>query len=324
MALSGRDRLPAYNRPTSSFRSALDEKRNLANPESSLTFTYRILVGEAQVELYIQIDPPSEPEVEHVFSLSVKAAGISRPLGKPVMMRLVDVDIKALDFACFVFPPKQSIPINSLYSLRVWLRGGSVDHRLFADELWIVQNPDFIGIPNVSTSTLFHTSPEKLVYHASVGTAKLNFIVRRTTLGGGLYDLALEYDANGVGRTLADGMLVRIDQEIDDVSFVIYSVPKASNPPGATHALRFWICAPTEDPFEDPASIRSSAASIQTPRNYICQRLWKCEDFKVGGELDFEAISPNVVIAVQHGPPRNIQAGFPILPVVSEWPGASP
>jgi hypothetical protein len=37
------------------------------------------------------------------------------------------------------------------------------------------------------------------------------------------------------------------------------------------------------------------------PVPYICQRIWKCDDFKIGRELNFSAITDKTVIGVLKG-----------------------
>jgi hypothetical protein len=71
------------------------------------------------------------------------------------------------------------------------------------------------------------------------------------------------------------------------------SVPATSTPPNATHRLRLWIRTPT-----GPQSPTSSVNSHQN-QSYIYQRLWKSDNFKLGSELNFQALSSNLVMGVR-------------------------
>jgi hypothetical protein len=128
-----------------------------------------------------------------------------------------------------------------LYSLRVWLRAGQVDHRLFADEIWIGKNPDFRAIGDASFAQLTGGAPFMLVYQGLVGKARVNFIIRFATMPlvwwpvllkcvsrwnlceGDMYKISLEYEAGGVGSILFDDFCIHLDTECDPqaIAFVV-------------------------------------------------------------------------------------------------------
>lgn len=85
-----------------------------------------------------------------------------------------------------------SLPANCLYRLRVWLRTGQVDHRLFAeDDLWIGKDPDFRTIALASFAQFTSGAPFMLVYQGFVGKAQVAFIVRCVRVTTGMFGQAL-------------------------------------------------------------------------------------------------------------------------------------
>lgn len=78
-----------------------------------------------------------------------------------------------------IFPGKTKLPIGGLWSLRVWLRVNSVDHRIFGeDELWIGKDIDFSSVPDASFARHRLTNPKEQVYSTLLGNAHVNFIIR--------------------------------------------------------------------------------------------------------------------------------------------------
>lgn len=78
-----------------------------------------------------------------------------------------------------IFPGKQGLPTGSLWSLRVWLRVNSVDHRLFGeDELWVGKDPDFNAIGDASFARLKTAVVGEQIYNAYVGRALVTFTMR--------------------------------------------------------------------------------------------------------------------------------------------------
>lgn len=78
-----------------------------------------------------------------------------------------------------VFPGKTSIPVGSLYSLRVWLRVNGAEHRIFGDdELWVGKDLDFNSIRDASFCRLKSVDSKVQIYHGFVGRALVTFLVR--------------------------------------------------------------------------------------------------------------------------------------------------
>lgn len=71
------------------------------------------------------------------------------------------------------------------------------------------------------------------------------------------------------------------------------SVPASSTPPNASHRLRLWI--------RTPAWTQSPASSVNSfeIQSFIYQRLWKSDNFKLGSELNFEALSSKLVMGIR-------------------------
>jgi len=281
----------------------------LAN-EERIIYTYHLSASNSvHVEIIIAVEPFDLQANQYTFTLAVKAGDVERALCDPVVLN-VFVDPRQLDFAAFIFPPKASIPPGCLYCLRVWLRSGKVDHRLFAeDEFWIGRDPEFTAIGDASYAQLANSMDSLLVYQANIGGAPVNFILRWHLFDEDRYKLSLDYEAGGVGRTLFDNQCLCLPHP-EKISFVIYSVPITSRPPNASHRLRVWICTPSSD------LPTSSVPSFQN-NSYIYQRLWKSDNFKVGAELDFKALGSKTVIGVRDGRSPQIENNvlFKSLPV---------
>jgi hypothetical protein len=81
-----------------------------------------------------------------------------------------------------VFPgknAKQVVPVNSLWSLRVWLRVDCVDHQLFkVDELLVGKDLDFNAIADASFARHAGIGPDHQVYKGYVGKALITFTIR--------------------------------------------------------------------------------------------------------------------------------------------------
>jgi hypothetical protein len=115
-----------------------------------------------------------------------------------------------------------------------------------------------------------------------------------------VYSLTLEYEAGGVGKTLLDNMVVRLDFPPRELGCHIYTIPLDSKPSGATHRVRVWLRSPSLfSPAEDSF------------RAYTYQRIWSTDDFRVGGFLDFMDIDPKRVILATpvERPPLRIRTG---------------
>lgn len=78
-----------------------------------------------------------------------------------------------------IFPGKSGLPTGSLWSVRVWLRVNSVDHRLFGDDdLWIAKDPDFNSIGDASFARQRSVDAGEQVYNSYVGRAMVTFIIK--------------------------------------------------------------------------------------------------------------------------------------------------
>jgi hypothetical protein len=276
--------------------------------EERIVYTYHLNAGTVHVEIIIAVEPFDLQSSQYTFTLAVKAGDVERALCDPVVLN-VFIDPRELDFAAFMFPPKASLPVGCLYCLRVWLRSGKVDHRLFAEnEFWIGRNPEFSGLGDATYAQLASSTPSLLVYQSIVGGAPVNFILKWHLFDEDWYKFSLEYEAGGVGRTLFDDHRLRLTHP-GKISFVIYSVPITSTPPNASHRLRVWICTPSSD-------LATSTVSFPND-SYIYQRLWKSDNFKVGSELNFEALGSKTVIGLRDSRSPQIESNvlFKSLPV---------
>jgi len=203
------------------------------------------------------------------------------------------VDPRKLDFVVFIFPGKSGLPTGSLWSLRVWLRVNFVDHRLFGDdELWIAKDPDFNSIGDASFARLKNADAGEQVYNAYVGRALVTFMIRWQLISNKMYKYSMEYDANGVGDTLFEDFRLRLDGDPRAISFLIFTIPSNSIPAGASHKLRVWLRSLVPLPSSDPTT------SYVLPFNdsYIYQRIFKCDNFKLGARLDFDSLGNKMVM----------------------------
>lgn len=74
---------------------------------------------------------------------------------------------------------KQVLPLNSLWSLRVWLRVDGVDHQLFkVDDLFVGKDLDFNSIGDASFARHAGQGQDYQVYKGYVGKALITFTVR--------------------------------------------------------------------------------------------------------------------------------------------------
>lgn len=260
-----------------------------------------MLAEATPLQFLISVEPASgKPSAgKCTFRLSFKANGIERVICNPLILKLF-VDPRHLDFVVFIFPGKSSIPVGSLWSLRVWLRVNGVDHRLFAeDELWVGKDLDFHSIADASFVRLKSVDSKSQVYHGFVGRALVTFTCRWHRVNENLYKYSLDYEANGVGGNLFEDLRLRIDGDPRTVTFLIYTVPIKSVPVGASHRIRVWMkslvnlsaSTPSALPFHD---------------SYIYQRIWKSDTFKIGARLDFESMSNKATMGFAAGPPQTI------------------
>ncbi|KAF9450181.1 hypothetical protein P691DRAFT_811088, partial [Macrolepiota fuliginosa MF-IS2] len=275
-------------------------------------YTYNMLAAQTPMQFYISVEPyDGKPTAgQYQFRLSMRVNGIERPLSESVT-RHMSVDPRKLSFVVFVFPgknAKQVLPLNSLWSLRVWLRVDGVDHQFFkVDDLLVGKDLDFHAIGDASFARRAGNGPDYQVYQGYVGKALITFTVRWQRIRDQLYKYSLEYEGGGVGDVLLNDLRMRIDGDPLAVSFLIYTIPVQSMPVGATHRMRVWLrsLVPlTTDP----------AISHPLPFNdsFIYQRIFKLDDFKVGGRLEFNALGNKLVMAFPHrGGPETITTARP-------------
>jgi len=112
----------------------------------------------------------------------------------------------------------------------------------------------------------------------------------------------LTYEASGVGDTLFEDFRLRLDGDPRAVTFLIFTIPIVSMPPGASHKIRVWIRSLV------PLSAADPSTSYVLPFNdsYIYQRIWKCDSFKVGGRLEFESLGSKMIMGFSSGMPETI------------------
>ncbi|KAF8138916.1 hypothetical protein EV363DRAFT_1394336 [Boletus edulis] len=287
----------------------------------TLMYTYNLFASDTHLQIFILVESEPDQPNHYTFSLSMKIGQVERALCTPVTMKL-SVDPRKLDFVVFIFPPTTSIPTGCLYHLRTWLRTGGVDHCMFDEqELWFGKDPDLRAIADASFARLLNATQDVSIYSCMVGRAHVSFILRWTHVEHGTYALSLDYEAGGAGRTLYDNYQLRLYCDPQSVSFVIYTIPISSSPPGASHHLRVWL--------RTPHSL-SSELSTPTSDAYLYQRLWKSDDFKIGASLAFESVH-QITLATPgpSGPPGWMSesgsgSGFGFGDEVDEPPGFDP
>ncbi|KAI9447931.1 hypothetical protein H4582DRAFT_1802679, partial [Lactarius indigo] len=278
--------------------------------------TYTLDIGGVDLRLIITIEPIRELSREHTFYLSLKTGVFERPISEPATLSL-SVDPRELKFVVFAYPPRSCLPQGCLFSLRVWLRAGDIDHRLFSeDALWIGRDPDFYSIQDATFARLRSVNSHTLLYKIVVGRALMDFIIRHASTHppprcffffnskpctrwrqvlGGVYSLSLEYDGCGVGRVLFSDFIVNLDCPPEHLNFVLYTIPVTSTPRGATHRVRLWLRAP------DQVGLMTSPEGELPCSQFIYQRIWSTDSFKVGNSLDFTALGPKVILGVPNG-----------------------
>jgi len=255
-------------------------------------------IGGVDLRLFITIEPLRELSREHTFYLSLKAGEFERPISEPATL-ILSVDPRELKFVVFAYPPRSCLPQGCLYALRVWLRAGEIDHRLFSeDALWIAKDPDFYSIQDATFARLRSVNSQTLLYKIVVGRALVDFTIRWRQVLGRVYSLSLEYDGCGVGRVLFSDLTVSLDCPPEHLSFVLYTIPVTSTPRGATHRIRLWLRAPDQVGPVTPPEVDLP------PSQFIYQRIWSTDSFKVGNTLDFTALGPKMIMGVPTGDPR--------------------
>jgi len=268
--------------------------------------TFTLTADKTRMYFMIAVTPAEDKPSHYTFSLSYKAGGVHRSICEPVTLKLT-FDPRQLTFNVFLFPPKHSLPKKCLYSLRVWLRHQSVDQRIFADDaLWVGTDLDFAVIPDAIHAGPWYRAPDRQFYKCLVGRAEVNFVLRWERLKETVYSLTFEYEAGGVGKTLLENMIVRLDFPPNELGCHIYTIPLVSKPAGATHRIRVWL--------KSPSPISMGEDTVYP--SYTYQRIWSTDEFRVGGYLNFSDIDPKKVImaAPVQRPPLRLRTPDPHRP----------
>jgi hypothetical protein len=81
-------------------------------------------------------------------------------------------------------------------------------------------------------------------------------------------------------------------------------IPVTSTPRGATHRIRLWLRAPVQVvPVPPPADVDLSLSQ------FVHQRIWGTDSFKVGNALDFTALGPKMIMGAPSGDePRTLSS----------------
>ena len=80
-----------------------------------------------------------------------------------------------------------------------------------------------------------------------------------------------------------------------------------SKPPGASHRLRVWLRSLITLTSNDP----NTSYPLPFNDSYIYQRLYKSDNLKMGGRLDFASLQNKVATAFLNGPPQVIVSEVP-------------
>ncbi|PPQ67596.1 hypothetical protein CVT25_012090 [Psilocybe cyanescens] len=262
-------------------------------------YTYRLVANNAPMQFMISVEPESGKAKpgKYTFRLSLKANGIERSLSEPTTRNL-KVDPRKLDFIVFIFPGKSGLPTGSLWSIRVWLRVNFVDHRLFGDDdLWIAKDPDFNSIGDASFARMKSDEAGQQIYNTYVGRALVTFIIKWQPVGNKTYAYSMEYEANGVGDMLFEDYKLRVDEDPRKITFLIFTIPSNSIPAGASHKVRVWLRSLVPLPTSDP----TTSYALPFNDSFIYQRIWKCDNFKMGARLDFGSLGPKMVMGFSSG-----------------------
>ncbi|KAG5724742.1 hypothetical protein E4T56_gene8038 [Termitomyces sp. T112] len=279
------------------------------NKRERYVYTYKILAGSTPLELRISVEPASGQPTpgKYTLRLTMKCNGIERVMCEPTVLRL-SVDPRNLDFVVFVYPGKSSIPVGSLYSLRVWIRANGVEHRVFSDdELWVGKDLDFYSINGASIMILRNVDNRSQLYHGYVGRALVTFSCRWQRVNENLYKYSIDYDSNGIGGNLIEDLRLRIDGDPRTVTFLIYSVPINSVPAGSSHRIRIWTKSLVNTSSTEPST-------LPFQDSYIFQRIHKNDVFKIGAHLDFEKMSTKATMGFAVGSVQTVVMSSPPPP----------
>ncbi|KAG8821880.1 hypothetical protein FRC19_007087 [Serendipita sp. 401] len=160
-----------------------------------------------------------------------------------------------------------------------------IQHRIFSDEsLWVGKDPPFASIqqvaltqqgpPTIPSTNRNEPDVIRKTYKGYVGRAPCDFVViiKSINITGSVWGISVEYQAGGISRLLFEQIKVRLHCRLEDIRFIIYTVPIDSSIPYSNHRVRVWIKG------LDGAHIR----------------LFKSDEFRLGSQLAFEPLT--------HGP----------------------
>ncbi|KAG8758560.1 hypothetical protein FRC14_007928 [Serendipita sp. 396] len=251
--------------------------------EQRYMYIYNAVAGGVPVQFILTVEAAPLSIDESIITLTFKAGGIEQSIGGKEYMRL-NVEPHTLHFHVFIFP-KPSLPANCLFCVRVWLEAQQVQHRIFSDEsLWVGKDPPFASIqqvaltqqgpPTIPSTNRNEPDVIRKTYKGYVGRAPCDFVViiKSINIAGSVWGISVEYQAGGISRLLFEQIKVRLHCRLEDIRFIIYTVPIDSSIPYSNHRVRVWIKG------LDGAHIR----------------LFKSDEFRLGSQLAFEPLT--------HGP----------------------
>ncbi|KAG8811958.1 hypothetical protein FRC17_002263, partial [Serendipita sp. 399] len=94
-------------------------------------------------------------------------------------------------------------------------------------------------------------------------------IMKIVSIPDSVWVISVEYQAGGISRLLFDQTRIRLVCQLEDIRFIIYTVPIDSSIPYSNHRVRVWIKG------LDGAHLR----------------LFKSDDFRIGSQLAFEPLA---------------------------------
>ncbi|KAG9054453.1 hypothetical protein FS842_005057 [Serendipita sp. 407] len=130
------------------------------------------------------------------------------------------------------------------------------------------------GPPTIPSTNRNEPDVIRKTYKGYVGRAPCDFVViiKSINITGSVWGISVEYQAGGISRLLFEQIKVRLHCRLEDIRFIIYTVPIDSSIPYSNHRVRVWIKG------LDGAHIR----------------LFKSDEFRLGSQLAFEPLT--------HGP----------------------
>ncbi|KDQ09271.1 hypothetical protein BOTBODRAFT_58768 [Botryobasidium botryosum FD-172 SS1] len=252
-------------------------------------------IGASTFHFIIRLQSPAKTPHEQTLTLTCEAGGVERLVCGPVQLQ-------------FAFNPDQArfhlylVPNASIFAsfkLRAWLITGPIQHRIFAmNELFIAHESTFPRELRPARKT--DISNDTHIYSELMGGASVAFIVKideKPAGGDDEYSISLSYEAGGITGLLCRSLPLRITCPLADVRFMIYVIQCESQPKGARHKIRLWIKS----------------------HEGACQKLWQKDNWWIGGNLDFSAVTDAIVVQ-----PGILTSTVPKLEPPSEEPPSYP